>query len=124
MLSQLKNLSWTQHKHKHSVLRYLKQTKMTTTLSFSLKFFFTPTTPTSFLQPHTVTFSPRKTTVKTACFSSQNPHQHQKQQKKNQSNANTNDSVSSEGEKGFDAAGFLAKRGISHKQFAQFLRER
>lgn len=97
-----------------------------TTLSFPLKICFHPTPTTTFLlQPQTVTFSPIKSTVTTACSASQNPHQRQKQQhqqkqKKNQSNAN----ASSDGEKGFDPAGFLAKRGISHKVFAQFLRER
>jgi hypothetical protein len=36
---------------------------------------------------------------------------------------NTND-TDSDGEKGYDPVAFLVKRGISHKAFAQFLRER
>ncbi|KAL5077460.1 hypothetical protein RYX36_016444 [Vicia faba] len=97
---------------------------MTTTLSIPLNIFFfhqTQSTPTSsFLHPQTVTFSRRKTTLKTACSGSQqNPQQQQKQQKKKQ--LNTTDS---DGEKGYDPVGFLVKRGITHKAFAQFLRER
>ncbi|PNX97206.1 1,4-alpha-glucan-branching enzyme/amyloplastic protein, partial [Trifolium pratense] len=65
----------------------------------------------------------RKTTLKTACSGSQeNPQQHQKKQKKKKE-FNTND-TDSDGEKGYDPVGFLVKRGISHKAFAQFLRER
>ncbi|XP_045823536.1 1,4-alpha-glucan-branching enzyme 3, chloroplastic/amyloplastic-like [Trifolium pratense] len=101
---------------------------MTTTLSIPLNIFFfhqIQTTPTSsnFQQPQTVTFSRRKTTLKTACSGSQeNPQQHQKKQKKKKE-FNTND-TDSDGEKGYDPVGFLVKRGISHKAFAQFLRER
>ncbi|CAK8565634.1 unnamed protein product [Lathyrus sativus] len=99
---------------------------MTTTLSIPLNIFFfhqTQTTPTSsFLHHQTVTFSRRKTTLKTACSGSQqNPQQQQSQQKKKPFNTNDTDS---DGEKGYDPVGFLVKRGISHKTFAQFLRER
>ncbi|KAK7316787.1 hypothetical protein RJT34_00504 [Clitoria ternatea] len=93
-----------------------------TTLSIPLKIFFHPTTTTSFLQsqtkPQTVTFQPRRTAAKTttkACSASDNPNQRQKQR---QSNTATDD------EKGINPAGFLAERGISHKAFGQFLRER
>ncbi|WJX31671.1 1,4-alpha-glucan-branching enzyme 3, chloroplastic/amyloplastic [Trifolium repens] len=102
---------------------------MTTTLSIPLNIFFfhqIQTTPTSsnFQHPQTVTFSRRKTTLKTACSGSQqNPQQHQKQQKKKKKEFNTND-TDSDGEKGYDPVAFLVKRGISHKAFAQFLRER
>jgi 1,4-alpha-glucan branching enzyme len=102
---------------------------MTTILSIPLNIFFfnqIQTTPTSsnFQHPQTVTFSRRKTTLKTACSGSQqNPQQHQKQQKKKKKEFNTND-TDSDGEKGYDPVAFLVKRGISHKAFAQFLRER
>lgn len=99
---------------------------MTTTLSIPLNIFFfhqIQSTPTSsFLHSQTVTFSRRKATLKTACSGSQqNPQQQQNQQKKKQFNTNDTDS---DGEKGYDPVGFLVKRGISHKVFAQFLRER
>ncbi|CAK8537296.1 unnamed protein product [Lathyrus sativus] len=99
---------------------------MTTTLSIPLNIFFfhqTQTTPTSsFLHHQTVNFSRRKTTLKTACSDSQqNSQQRQSQRKKKP--INTND-IDSDGEKGYDPIGFLDKRGISHKAFAQFLHER
>ncbi|KAI5409259.1 hypothetical protein KIW84_054894 [Lathyrus oleraceus] len=99
---------------------------MTTTLSIPLNIFFfhqIQSTPTSsFLHSQTVTFSRRKATLKIACSGSQqNPQQQQNQQKKKQFNTNDTDS---DGEKGYDPVGFLVKRGISHKVFAQFLRER
>ncbi|CAK8534659.1 unnamed protein product [Lathyrus sativus] len=99
---------------------------MTTSLSIPLNIFFfhqTQTTPTSsFLHHQTVTFFRRKTTLKTACSGSQqNPQQRQSQRKKKLFNTNDTDS---DGEKGYDPVGFLVKRGISHKAFAQFLRER
>lgn len=100
-----------------------------TTLSVPLNIFFFhqfQTTHTSSFLHHsqTVTFSPRKTVVKTACSSSQqNPQQRQKHHKKKQFNDNIDD-IDSDEEKGLDPIGFLSKRGISNKAFAQFLRER
>ncbi|CAK8531433.1 unnamed protein product [Lathyrus sativus] len=99
---------------------------MTITFSIPLNIFFfhqTQTTPTSsFLHHQTVTFSCRKTTLKTACFGSQqNPQQRQSQRKKKPFNTNDTDS---DGEKGYDPVRFLVQRDISHKAFTQFLRER
>lgn len=102
----------------------------TTTLSIPLNIIFfhqIQTTPTSsFSQfPQTVTFSRRKTVVKTACSSSQqNPQQQQKQYKKKKELNNNANETDFEAEKGYDPVGFLVKRGVSHKLFAQFLRER
>ncbi|XP_058788144.1 1,4-alpha-glucan-branching enzyme 3, chloroplastic/amyloplastic [Vicia villosa] len=100
---------------------------MTTTLSIPLNIFFfhqTQSTPSSsLLHPQTVTFSRRKTTLKTACSGSQQNPQQQQKQKKKQFNTDSND-TDSDGEKGYDPVGFLVKRGITHKAFAQFLRER
>ncbi|XP_027340733.1 1,4-alpha-glucan-branching enzyme 3, chloroplastic/amyloplastic isoform X3 [Abrus precatorius] len=95
-----------------------------TTLSIPLKICFHPTTTTPFLHPQTqtVTFQRRRTTTTTACSASENPHQRQKQ-KQNHAESKTKNSPSDH-EKGIDPAGFLAKRGISHKAFGQFLRER
>ena len=98
------------------------------TLSVPIKIFFHPSTTTSsFLhfqsqtKPQTVTFIPRRTPTITACSSaSENP---QRQQEKQQQQ-NTKKTASDGAEKGIDPAGFLAKRGISHKAFGQFLRER
>ena len=102
----------------------------TTTLSIPLNTFFfhqIQTTPTSSFsqQPQTVTFSRRKTVVKTACSSSQqNPQQQQKQHKKKKGSNNNANETDFDGQKGYDPVGFLVKRGVSHKVFAQFLRER
>ncbi|KAK7287576.1 hypothetical protein RIF29_00857 [Crotalaria pallida] len=92
------------------------------------------TTTTSFLlhshshshsqpKPQTVAFPRRRrrrrtttTTITiTSCSASENP---QPQQKNKTSDSDTVD------EKGVSPAGFLAKRGITHKAFGQFLRER
>lgn len=103
----------------------------TTTLSIPLNIFFFhqfQTTPTSSFSQHpqTVTFSRRKTVVKTACSSSQqNPQQQQNQHKKKKKELNNNaNETDFDAEKGYDPVGFLVKRGVSHKVFAQFLRER
>ncbi|XP_057428803.1 1,4-alpha-glucan-branching enzyme 3, chloroplastic/amyloplastic [Lotus japonicus] len=100
-----------------------------TTLSIPVKICFHPNTTSSFLQPqttpHTVTFSRRKTSIATACSASENPQQRQNQQQQKQKRTETStDDTEFDDYKGFDPAGFLAKRGISHKAFAQFLRER
>ncbi|KAE9598487.1 putative 1,4-alpha-glucan branching enzyme [Lupinus albus] len=68
----------------------------------------------------TVVFSRRtRTSTITACSSSENPQQKQQQQNKTKNN----ESISDE-EMGINPVGFLVKRGITHKVFAQFLRER
>ncbi|XP_057750986.1 1,4-alpha-glucan-branching enzyme 3, chloroplastic/amyloplastic isoform X1 [Arachis stenosperma] len=95
------------------------------TLSVPIKIFFHPTTTTSsFLhsQPQTLTFIPTRTpTIRASASASENPQkQHQKQQKSPPNAANT----ASDADKGIHPAGFLTKRGISHKAFGQFLRER
>ncbi|TQD84715.1 hypothetical protein C1H46_029738 [Malus baccata] len=64
-------------------------------------------------RPQRITF-PRKTPI--ACSATEQPKRRQKPPKKKKSVA--------DGEKGVDPVGFLTKHGISHKQFAQFLRER
>ncbi|BAT88606.1 hypothetical protein VIGAN_05214400 [Vigna angularis var. angularis] len=96
-------------------------------LSIPFKFYFPPTTATSFppsqTKPHNLTFQRRtRTTTKTACTASENPKQRQNP-KRNRAEAKT-ETTSDDVEKGIDPAGFLAKRGISHKAFALFLRER
>ncbi|XP_060667891.1 1,4-alpha-glucan-branching enzyme 3, chloroplastic/amyloplastic isoform X2 [Ziziphus jujuba] len=65
--------------------------------------------------PRRITF-PRK--IKVVCSATERPKQ-QKQQQQSKRKKNVKD-----GEKGIDPVGFLTKNGISHKQFAQFLRER
>ncbi|KAG4920812.1 hypothetical protein JHK82_049752 [Glycine max] len=99
---------------------------MSSTLSIPLGFCFPPTVATSFphsqTKPQNVTFQRRKTTTK-ACAASENPNQRQNP-KQNQKEAKTKNAGDDDGEKGINPAGFLAKRGISHKAFAQFLRER
>jgi len=97
------------------------------TLSIPFKFYFPPTTATSFppsqTKPLNLTFQRRtRTATITACAASENPKQRPKP-KKNQAETKT-ETTSDDAEKGIDPAGFLAKRGISHKAFALFLRER
>jgi len=107
------------------LLPYLNQTM--SALSIPFKFYFPPTTATSFppsqTKPLNFTFQRRtRTPTKTACAASENPKQRQNP-KKNRTEAKT-ETTSDDVEKGIDPAGFLAKRGISHKAFALFLRER
>ncbi|KAI4306123.1 hypothetical protein L6164_029430 [Bauhinia variegata] len=90
------------------------------TLSTPIKVFLHPSS--SFLQfqsqtkRQTITF-PRKSKIN--CVASEQPQQPQKQKNHSEKKKNVVD-----GEKGIDPVGFLKKRGISHKAFAQFLRER
>nr|KYP52182.1 1,4-alpha-glucan-branching enzyme [Cajanus cajan] len=99
------------------------------TLSIPHRLCFPPTTTTSSphsqTKPRTVTFQRRRrTTTTTACAASENPHQRQNPNQKKQRDSKAENTADGDGEKGIDPAGFLAKRGISHKAFAQFLRER
>lgn len=58
--------------------------------------------------------------MKVMCSATERPKQQgEKQQHQSKRKKNVPD-----GEKGIDPVGFLTKSGISHKQFAQFLRER
>lgn len=69
--------------------------------------------------------NPRKKTWK--CSASEQPQQKnssQQQQKRKQSRQYKHQSEETDKEKGIDPVGFLPKHGISHKAFAQFLRER
>ncbi|CAL0310898.1 unnamed protein product [Lupinus luteus] len=68
----------------------------------------------------TVVFTRRtRTSTITACSASENPQQKQKSENKAKNNKNISDE-----ETGINPVGFLVKRGITHKVFGQFLRER
>ncbi|KAJ7963766.1 1,4-alpha-glucan-branching enzyme/amyloplastic protein [Quillaja saponaria] len=69
----------------------------------------------------TITF-PR--TVKVACSASEQPQPQGPQQQQQQKKQPKKKKSDTDNEKGIDPVGFLSKRGISHKAFAQFLRER
>ncbi|XP_028801639.1 1,4-alpha-glucan-branching enzyme 3, chloroplastic/amyloplastic isoform X1 [Neltuma alba] len=90
------------------------------TLPIPVKFSLHPST--SFLQfqfqskSQTITF-PRKINV--VCSASEQSQKRQKQQNPTKKKESIDD-----GEKGIDPVGFLTKRGITHKAFGQFLRER
>ena len=74
--------------------------------------------------PKLVSF-PKKTTV--VCSATDQPKQQEEEKRQQQSQskqAKKKKPSDSDGEKGIDPVGFLAKNGVSHKQFAQFLRER
>lgn len=60
-----------------------------------------------------------KIKIKVTCSATDQPRQQQQQQTYSKQKRNA-----SEGDKGIDPVGFLKKRGITHKPFAQFLRER
>lgn len=101
-----------------SALLSLSQQLFTmTSLSVSTKFTLYPNA--TFLQfqypnrPQRITF-PKKTKI--GCSAAGQPQRQQRQPKKKKTVTG--------GEKGVDPVGFLTKFGISHKQFAQFLRER
>ncbi|MED6145929.1 1,4-alpha-glucan-branching enzyme 3, chloroplastic/amyloplastic [Stylosanthes scabra] len=91
-------------------------------LTIPIKLFFHPTpTTSSFLhsqsqtKPQTLTFIPTTTpTIRASASASENP------QKQHHNPPNT----PSDADKGINPVGFLVKRGISHKAFGQFLRER
>lgn len=69
--------------------------------------------------PQRITF-PGKI-IKVVCSATERPKQQGEKQQQHQSKRKKN---VADGEKGIDPVGFLTKSGISHKQFAQFLRER
>ncbi|XP_022716864.1 1,4-alpha-glucan-branching enzyme 3, chloroplastic/amyloplastic isoform X2 [Durio zibethinus] len=92
-----------------------------TSLSLQPKFSLYPNNPILHFQPQNkpqIIIFPRKIKTKTKC-SSIDPQQ----QKQQESYSKKKKSVG-ESERGVDPVGFLTKLGITHKAFAQFLRER
>ncbi|KAK6269615.1 hypothetical protein POUND7_006720 [Theobroma cacao] len=93
-----------------------------TSLSLQPKFSIYPNNPILHFQPRNnpqIVFFARRTKIRIKC-SSIDPQQQQNQQR---SYSKRKKSVA-ESEKGVDPVGFLTKLGITHKAFAQFLRER
>ncbi|GMN51639.1 hypothetical protein TIFTF001_020786 [Ficus carica] len=71
---------------------------------------------------------PSKRKTKVVCSATEQPKQQQQEEEKQQRETNykkkSKKKSDSDGEKGIDPVGFLTRTGISHRQFAQFLRER
>lgn len=104
-----------------ALLLFLLLNLTMSTISASINLFFHPkVTFLHFESQHkaqTIHF-PRKTKI--VCSASEQPPQ----QRRKQQNQLSNKKAVTDGEIGIDPVGFLTKRGISHKAFAQFLRER
>ncbi|PON41200.1 Glycoside hydrolase [Parasponia andersonii] len=94
-----------------------------TSLSFAPKLSLYPKRSVLVFQyrngPKRVAF-PKK--VKIVCSAPEQPKQ--QDERRQRSTRKKTKKSESDGEKGIDPVGFLTKRGISHKQFAQFLRDR
>ncbi|EXB63288.1 1,4-alpha-glucan-branching enzyme 3 [Morus notabilis] len=97
---------------------------MATSLSFPTKFSLHPNSSVFVFQspngPKRIRF-PKKIN-KVLCSATEQPKQQQQKQQRWQTNKKKKSD--SDAEKGIDPVGFLTKTGISHRQFAQFLRER
>ncbi|GLT57511.1 hypothetical protein SLA2020_304790 [Shorea laevis] len=95
-----------------------------TSLSLQLKFSLYPDNRKFHFQPQSefqiITF-PRKVKLKIRC-SATNPQQQEEKQRGNNPKKKKKNVAGSE--KGVDPVGFLTKLGITHRAFAQFLRER
>lgn len=95
-----------------------------TSLSFQPKLSLYPKSSAFIFQfpnrPKRITF-PKK--IKVLCSASDQQKQ-QEERPQGTTRKKKKKKSDSDGEKGIDPVGFLTKRGISHKQFAQFLRER
>uniref|UniRef100_A0A2P2LZE8 Glycosyl hydrolase family 13 catalytic domain-containing protein n=1 Tax=Rhizophora mucronata TaxID=61149 RepID=A0A2P2LZE8_RHIMU len=103
-------------------------------LHFSAKFLSLSPCPNSNYTSYSVYFSCKtklqrvnllnKTKPKIACAATDRPQQPQQQRRERRKESKKSKKSESESEKGIDPVGFLARQDISHKQFAQFLRER
>ncbi|OWM81293.1 1,4-alpha-glucan-branching enzyme 3, chloroplastic/amyloplastic isoform X2 [Punica granatum] len=67
---------------------------------------------------------PRKTDLKTVCSAAEHSQQQPQQSSEKQAMRKKGKGSTTDADKGVDPVGFLTKLGISHKAFAQFLRER
>ncbi|KAJ9182628.1 hypothetical protein P3X46_006602 [Hevea brasiliensis] len=97
---------------------------MISLLSTKSSFSIYPNSPSLHFRSQTkaqsINFFPCKIRLKITCTATNQPPTPSKQQK----HSNKSKKSETEGEKGIDPVGFLTRLGISHKQFAQFLRER
>lgn len=96
-----------------------------TSLSFQPKLSLYPKSSVLIFQspkgPKRVSF-PKKTKV--LCSASEQPKEQEEGPQQSTYKKKKKKKSDSDGQKGIDPVGFLTKRGINHKEFAQFLRER